>query len=103
MRAVLARTNPLVLLTVGLLGVPASLALDGLRAAAIALAVVAALAVLLVPGLVRGAWRLLAPAVAALSVAWSTWLLGGHDLALAATAACRVLVLSASRACCSRR
>ncbi len=94
MRGVLARTNPLALLTVGLLGVPASLALDDLRAASTALAVVAALAVLLVPGLVRGAWRLLAPAVAALSVAWSTWLLGGHDLALAATASCRVLVLS---------
>jgi len=93
-RSPLVRTNPLVLVTVGLLAVPASLGVRDLRTAVVAVGVVVLLALALVPGLTRGAWRLLAPAVAALSVAWSTWLLGGHDVSLAATAAGRVLVLS---------
>ncbi len=81
MSSPLTRTNPLVLLAVGLLGVPASLGVRDLRTGVTALAVVIVLGLLLVPEVTRGAWRLLAPAFAALSVAWSTWLLGGHDLA----------------------
>ena len=94
MSSPLVRTNPLVLLGVGLLGVPASLGVRDLTVGVVAVAVVVVLGLLLVPGVTRGAWRLLAPAFAALSVAWSTWLLGGHDLEVAATASCRVLVLA---------
>ena len=90
----LARANPLVLVSVGLLAVPASLGVRDAGTAAVAVGLVGLLALGLVPGLARGAWRLLAPAMAALSVAWSSWLLGGHDVDLAVTAAGRVLVLS---------
>lgn len=90
----LGRANPLVLLTAGLLAVPASIALRELPAAVAATTVVVVLGVLLVPGVVRAPWRMVGPGVGALSVAWSTWWLGGHDEALAVTAGLRIVVLA---------
>jgi energy-coupling factor transporter transmembrane protein EcfT len=37
--------------------------------------------------------RMVPGALAALSVGWSTWLLGGHDLPVAVTAALRILII----------
>ncbi len=90
----LSRTNPLVLLAIGLLAVPASIALRDLIAAVAATTVVVLLALLLVPGVGRAPWRLLGPAVGAVSVAWSTWWLGGRDEAVAVTAGLRIVVLA---------
>lgn len=90
----LLRTNPLVLLLVSLLAVPASAALRDLTTAVVATAVLVALAVLLVPRALQHPWRLLAPAIGALSVGWSTWWLGSHDEALAVTAGLRIVVLA---------
>lgn len=90
----LARANPLVLLAVGLLALPASVALRDVGPALVATAVVVALAVVLVPGVTRMPWRLVGPGVGAVTVAWSTWWLGGRDEALALTAGLRIVVLS---------
>jgi energy-coupling factor transport system permease protein len=90
----LTRTNPLVLLCIGLLAIVASAAVRDARIGLVAVAAIAGLAAALVPGLPRGAWRLLGPVLAAGSVAFSTWLLVGRDGSLAATAGLRILVLA---------
>jgi energy-coupling factor transport system permease protein len=90
----LARANPLVLVAISVLAVPTSLALRELPVAAVGVAVLIVLALLLVPNVSRHPWRLLAPAVGALSVAWSTWWLGGQDESVAAAAGLRILVLA---------
>jgi energy-coupling factor transport system permease protein len=90
----LGRANPLALLAVGLLAVVAS---TGVRNPAVGLVCVGTILVLgmfLTPGLRRGGWRWLAPALAAASVVFSSWLLGHHDEARALTAGLRVLVLA---------
>ncbi len=91
---VVTRANPLVLLAVGLLAVVASFGVRTLAVAVVMVGVVLVLAVALVPGLVGNSWRLLAPLLGAASVAFSTWLLSGHDESEAALAGLRVLVLS---------
>jgi energy-coupling factor transport system permease protein len=88
------RANPLVLLAVGLFAVVASFGVRSLSVAVAMVGVVIALAVVFVPGLAGHSWRLLAPLVGAASVAFSTWLLAGHDEGVAALAGLRVLVLA---------
>ncbi len=90
----LARANPLALLSLGLLAIAGSAGVRSLQVAVVTVGVVVCLGVVFVPGLRDGAWRLLGPGLGAASVAFSTWLLAGHDPRLSATAGLRVLVLA---------
>lgn len=89
---VLARTNPLVLIAIGLLALPASFAVRSLPVGGVALACYAVVGLALVR---RRVWlRIGVVLLGGLSVTWSTWLLGGHDAEVAATAGLRILVLA---------
>lgn len=88
------KVNPLVLLAVGFGSLIGSFAVRSLTVAAVALAAYAIVALLTVPS-----WRyplicLGFCLIAAASVTWSTWRLGGHDLELAGVAGLRILVLA---------
>lgn len=88
----LARTNPLVLIAVGLLALVGSFAVQSLSVACLTLACYAVAGLVLVR---RRVWlRIGVVLLGGLSVTWSTWLLGGHDLEVAATAGLRILVLA---------
>ncbi|CCH71090.1 ABC transporter, ATP-binding protein [Phycicoccus elongatus Lp2] len=97
----LSGRNPLALLAGAALAVPAGVASPGWRASIVLLALQFVLAVAGLTsrraGLFRPlralAVRLLPGVLAALSVAWSTWLLGGRSLDLAATGFTRVLLI----------
>lgn len=100
-RPLLADRGPLALMLGSALAVPAGILSPGWRVSLVLLALQAALAVV---GLVSRragvlaplgalARRLLPGALAAVSVAWSTWLLGGHRLDLAANGLTRVLLI----------
>ena len=97
----LSGRNPLALLAGAALAVPAGVASPGWRASLVLLALQFVLAVAGLTsrraGLFRPlralAIRLLPGVLAALSVAWSTWLLGGRSLDLAATGFTRVLLI----------
>ncbi|PPK98017.1 energy-coupling factor transport system permease protein [Kineococcus xinjiangensis] len=91
-----ARCGPLSLLAVSFLSIVASLFVDDWRTGAVALGVQLSLAPFAVSGLRAAALRLLPVCIAALSVAWSTWLLGEggpQRLEVAVTAALRIVVL----------
>lgn len=102
-RSLAARCGPLSLLLVGVLVLPLPALLDSWRQALAVIAVELAIAVvaLWAPGAGprpqgrarRLLGRLAAPLFAVLAVAWSTWLLGGRDLEVAAQAGLRVLGL----------
>jgi energy-coupling factor transport system permease protein len=92
-RAVL-RVNPLAQLSVGLFSLLGSFWIRSLAVALIALAAYAIAAVILLPG-----WRypllcLAFTAVAAITIVYSTWRLGGHDVEEALTAGLRIVVLA---------
>lgn len=102
-RPLVARCGPLALLGAAALAVPAGIVSPHWTTS---LAVVAVQVLLAVVGLsapgrgaaprgrARAVLARLAPGlVGALSVGWSTWLLGGHDLDVAVTAAVRVVVI----------
>jgi energy-coupling factor transport system ATP-binding protein len=99
-----ARCGPLALLGASLLAVPAGVVSPHWSVTLWVLVVQVVLAVvgLSAPGpgarppnrLRRTAIRLAPGVLAAASVAWSTWLLAGHDLDAAATVALRVLVIA---------
>lgn len=102
-RPLVARAGPLSLLLGAVLAVPAGIVSPRWQ---VSLAVLGTQVLLALVGLtstgtgarprgrVRAVLVRLSPGlVAAVSVAWSTWLLGGHDLGLAATAALRVLII----------
>ena len=97
----LAYRAPLALLLGAALAVPTGILSPGWRASAAVLALQVVLAVLgtvsadagvLAPMRALGL-RLLPGVLAAVSVAWSTWLLGGHRLDLAANGLTRVLLI----------
>jgi energy-coupling factor transport system ATP-binding protein len=102
-RPLVARAGPLSLLAGSVLAIPAGVISPRWSTTLVVLAVQAALTVLALwaPGdgpaprrRVLGVLVRLAPGVVgALSVAWSTWLLGGHDTDTACTAGLRVLVI----------
>jgi energy-coupling factor transport system ATP-binding protein len=102
-RPLLARCGPLSLLAAAALAVPTGVLAPGWRAALVVLAVQVLLAVVGLsaprPGVRpagrarRVVTRLLPGLVAAASVGWSTWLLGGPDLEVAAGAALRVVLI----------
>ena len=102
-RPLAARCGPLSLLAASALAIPAGVLSPRWQTSLLVLAVVVGLAVvaLWAPGAgsaprgrVRAVLARMVPgALAALSVGWSTWLLGGHDLPVAVTAALRILII----------
>jgi len=109
-RPLAARAGPLALVTAAVLGIPAGIISPHWRTSLLVLAAQVALAVL---ALWAPAWgtnrrdrgpaprgratsvalRMVPGLVGAVSVGWSTWLLGSHDLSVAATAGLRVVVI----------
>jgi len=88
------RLNPLVQLSVGLFSLLGSLWIRSLPVALITLGAYVLAAVILLPG-----WRyplvcLAFTAIAALTIVYSTWRLGGHDIEEAVTAGLRIVVLA---------
>lgn len=93
-RTVVLRLNPLVQLSVGLFSLLGSLWIRSLPIALIALGAYVLAAVILLPG-----WRyplacLGFTAIAAVTIVYSTWRLGGHDEKEAVTAGIRIVVLA---------
>ncbi|MCL3816902.1 energy-coupling factor transporter transmembrane component T [Aeromicrobium wangtongii] len=94
MRSLVVRLNPLVLFAFGLFSLIGSLFVRDLTTAAWAVGAYAAAALLFLPS-----WRypvvcLLLSAVAAATIVYSTWRLGGRDEQEALTAGLRILVLA---------
>jgi energy-coupling factor transporter transmembrane protein EcfT len=94
MKSVVLQANPLSLLAFSLAAVVGSFLITSPPAALTVIVVYGALAALCVPAWRPVRWRLVAVGFAAVSLWWSTWLLGGHDPATATTAAARILVLA---------
>lgn len=94
MRTVLVRANPLVLLVVGVLAVPASFAVRSLATGLVATGVYVLAGLCLVSLSRRVVVRLAVVALGSVSVLYSTWLLGGQEVATAVTAGLRILVLA---------
>jgi energy-coupling factor transport system permease protein len=94
MRSLVLRLNPLVLFSFGLFSLIGSLFVRDLSTATWAVAAYGLAAVLFLPS-----WRypllcLLLSAVAAVTIVYSTWRLGGRDEQEAVTAGLRILVLA---------
>ena len=94
MRQWITIANPLAQLSIGLSALVGSYWIHDVRVGAIALAGYAAAVLLFAPG-----WRyplvcLVFTSVAAATIFYSTWRLGGHDEAEAAAASLRILVLA---------
>jgi energy-coupling factor transport system permease protein len=94
MRFVVLRLNPLVQLSIGLFSLLGSFWIRSLPAALIALGAYVLAGLLLLPG-----WRyplvcLGFTAIAAVTIVYSTWRLGGHDIEEAFTAGVRIVVLA---------
>ncbi|CAN7288105.1 ATP-binding cassette domain-containing protein [Knoellia sp. LjRoot47] len=103
-RVLAAHAGPLALLLGALVAIPAGIVPGHWHTSLVVLAVQAVLAVVALwagPGrgprptgrLRRVVLRMLPGLLGALSVGWSTWLLGGHDTTTAFTAALRVLII----------
>lgn len=93
-RALVLRINPLAQLSVGLFSLLGSFWIDSLPVAAAALGAYVLAALVLLPG-----WRyplvcLAFTSIAALTIVYSTWRLGGRDLEIAVTAGLRIVVLA---------
>lgn len=94
MRSWVLRVNPLVQLSVGLFSLLGSLWIRSLPVALITLGAYVVAAVILLPG-----WRyplvcLAFASIAALTIVYSTWRLGGHEMEEAVTAGIRIVVLA---------
>lgn len=94
MRSWITAANPVAQLSIGLFALLGSYWIDELRVATAALAAYALAILLVAPG-----WRypllcLLFTGMAAATIFYSTWRLGGHDETEALTAALRILVLA---------
>lgn len=94
MRSVLVHTNPLVLLACGVLAVAGSFAVRSLPIGFAAVGAYVAAGLVLVPGWRRVVGRFVVVGIGSVSVLYSTWLLGGHDVATAVTAGLRIVVLA---------
>ncbi|MEO7069402.1 MAG: ATP-binding cassette domain-containing protein, partial [Nostocoides sp.] len=103
-RPLLSRAGPLSLLAGALLSIPAGIVSPGWRWSLLVLAaqvILGGIGLSTVGGrgprptrrAKRVAMRMIPGLLGALSVGWSTWLLGGHDLGLAATGVLRVLII----------
>lgn len=93
-RTLLIRTNPLALLAVGLLSIVSSLTISSLTEGLAACLGYGLAALVLLPSWRVLTRRLFAVGLAALSITYSTWLLGGHQLTPAATAGLKIIVLA---------
>lgn len=94
MRSLIVRTNPLALIAIGLFSLVGSFAIRDARTAVVAVAAYALAALVFLPS-----WRFplvcfVFSAFAALSIVYSTWRLGGHDVQEALVAGMRILVLA---------
>lgn len=94
MRTLVTRANPLALCVVGIASVFASLAVRDLTIAGATLGLYALAAVLFTPSWRYALLCLAFAAFAGLTVAYSTWRLGGHDEVKALTAGLRIVVLA---------
>lgn len=94
LRSLLLRANPLALAVVGVAAVPGSLAVRTLPIALVTVALYGIVLLLVVPSVRYTLLCLALAAFAGLTVAWSTWRLGGHDEGLALTAGLRIVVLA---------
>lgn len=102
-RPLVSRAGPLALLGASMLAIPAGVAAPHWRTSLAVLATELVLAVLALSAPGRGvspagrtrgvALRLVPGLIGAVSVAWSTWLLGTRDLDVVATAGLRVLII----------
>lgn len=88
------RVNPLAQLTVGFFSLLGSFWIDSLPVALIALASYGLVAVLVLPGWKYPLLCLGFTALAAITIVYSTWRLGGRDLEEAVTAGLRIVVLA---------
>ncbi len=88
-----ARCGPLATMAVSLLALVASALVRSVLAGVVTVAAILLLSPLAVRSPRDAARRALPGTVAALSIGWSSWLLGGHDVATGATAGLRILVL----------
>jgi len=93
-RTAVLRINPLAQMTVGLFSLLGSFWIDSLPVAVTALVAYLLAAVLLLPGWRYPALCLGFTAIAAVTIVYSTWRLGGHDLEEAFTAGLRIVVLA---------
>ncbi len=94
MRSWVLRLNPLVQLSVGLFSLLGSFWIRSLPVALVALAAYVVAAIVLLPG-----WRyplacLGFTSIAAVTIVYSTWRLGGHDIEESITAGVRIVVLA---------
>ncbi|SKB07724.1 energy-coupling factor transporter transmembrane component T family protein [Aeromicrobium choanae] len=94
MTGLLTRLNPLVLIGIGVAAALGSPAIRTLPVALLAVALWVVAAVLTVPSWRYPAFCLLLVLIPMASVAWSTWLLGGHELEVAVVAGLRTFVLA---------
>jgi len=94
MNHLVTRVNPLALAVLGLASVFGSLAVRDLQTAWITVGAYAVAALLFTPSWRYGLFCLGFTAFAGLTVAYSTWRLGGHDEAEALTAGLRIVVLA---------
>jgi energy-coupling factor transporter transmembrane protein EcfT len=93
-RSLLLRANPLALAVVGVAAVPGSLAVRTQPIALVTLGLYAVVLLVVVPSVRYLLLCLALAAFAGLTVAYSTWRLGGRDEALAITAGLRIVVLA---------
>lgn len=94
MRSLILRVNPLVLLAVGLFSLVGSFTIRDLDVALIAFGAYAVVALVLLPTWKFPLVALVFSALAAVSITYSTWRLGGHDWSEAFTAGLRIIVLA---------
>jgi energy-coupling factor transport system permease protein len=94
MRTLVVRVNPLVQMSVGLLALLGSFWVRSLPVGLIALGAYVVAALVLLPGWRFPAACLAFSAVAGLTIVYSTWRLGGHDVEEAVTAGLRIVVLA---------
>ncbi|GAA4616743.1 energy-coupling factor transporter transmembrane component T [Saccharopolyspora hordei] len=94
MTGVLAKANPLVLVALGLLALVASLGVRSLTTAVVAACAYLLAVLVVLPARSGPPLRFATVVLGGLSVAYSTWLLGGGQLDVAATAGLRIVVLA---------
>ena len=94
MTGLLARTNPLVLVILSILGMLASLAVQDLTTAVVTLGLVMVAGLVGMPARSGPLFRYLAVVLGSVSIAWSTWLVGERDLGVAVVAGLRIVVLA---------
>jgi energy-coupling factor transport system permease protein len=94
MRPFVLRLNPLAQLSIGLFSLLGSFWIRSLPVALVALGAYLLAALIFLPGWRYPALCLGFTAIAAITIVYSTWRLGGHDLEKAVTAGLRIIVLA---------